>query len=143
MTKEEEIGSDLIFLGWTSKIWITSKCKNSEKRLNTVVTESIRLFVKSWEERNEWIIAKENSRSAFLQRLNEFWENKSKHDDEVAAWIDEIMKSKTELTTKQLKTKMEITRMKMKEMKIRKNQKRALCNQEQKGILKEKKKISK
>ena len=126
MTKEEEIGSKLIFLGWMSKHWMTSECKKSEKWLNTVVPDSIRFFIQSWEERNEWFIAKKNARSILLQRLNEHWENKSKHDDGAVLWTDEIMKNKTELKTKQLKIKLEMTRMKIKEMKIRKKVKKSI-----------------
>ena len=52
-TKEEEIESGLIFLGCISKKWMTSECKKSDKWLNTVVTESVKFFAQSWEERNE------------------------------------------------------------------------------------------
>ena len=99
--------------------WTRSDCKKSDKWLSTAVAESVKFFIQIWKERNEWIIAKENARDTLTQRFKEIFESKSKHDDEMIKWIDDVMSEKTNLTTRQLKIKLEITRAKMKDMRTR------------------------
>ena len=117
--KEEELESELIFLGWMSARWTKRDCKKADKWLKAAIAESVKFFVQSWEERNEWIVAKENERDILMQRFKEICENKSNYDDEMIKWIDDVMSEKTNLTTRQLKIKLEITRAKMKDMRTR------------------------